>query len=558
MTLRHLVGISRVCDELIERVLPHLRSVLVEQLVLENGVLCVTARTWDDGAVGCLGCGVSSRRVHSRYVRRLADVPAGGHPVMITLSVRRLFCDNDDCGKVTFAEQVEGLTFFYGRRTPLLRGALEAMGVVLAARAVVRLSLLLGATVSRSTVLRLVMALPEPDWAVPRVLGVDDFATRRGHRYGTILIDCETHQPLDLLPGRESETFAVWLREHPGIEIICRDRALCYADGARTGAPQAAHCADRWHVWHNLGEAVERLVSQHRAALRAAALESAEDDDQYQHAGQADDEVQRQVPEGRFTSRARDTHARVQAEAAHGHSLREIARRLHMTRKTVTKYARAATPESLFHSQWQNRATILDPFKPYLYQRWSEGCTQANRLYQEIKERGFKGSYSTVCLFLLPLREGGRPPALLPPSPRRATRWIMSHPDHLEEDTGQYLKRLLEVSPELASATAHVRAFAALMANRDGVRLPEWIAAVRADPACGLRTFVNGLDTDLDAVVNGLSTQWSSGPVEGRVNDLKALKRAMFGRAGLPLLRKRLLLIAASRQPLTVTGTAAP
>ncbi|MFE0134493.1 transposase [Streptomyces sp. NPDC059037] len=285
----------------------------------------------------------------------------------------------------------------------------------------------------------------------------------------------------------------------------------------------------------------------------AVAKHPAEEVDPNQQPGQSTDEVPRRVPEGRFTNRARDTHTAVQAELAHGYSLREIARRLRMTRKTVTKYARAATPESLFRDQWQNRATILDPFKPYLCQRWSDGCTKANRLYDEIKELGFKGSYSTVCHFLLPLREG-RPPSPLPPSPRTATRWIMSHPDHLHEDNHQYLKRLLELSPELASATAHVRAFATLMDQRDGARLPDWIAAVRADPACGLSSFATGLETDQDAVVYGLSTKWSSGPVEGRVNDLKALKRAMFGRAGLPLLRKRLLLIASSRRPLTVTG----
>jgi transposase len=140
-----------------------------------------------------------------------------------------------------------------------------------------------------------------------------------------------------------------------------------------------------------------------------------------------------------------------------------------------------------------------------------------------------------------------------PPSPREATRWIMSHPDHLRTDDQLQLKALLTRSPELTAATAHVRTFATIMSNREGDRLPHWIADVCADDQCGLASFAAGLITDLDAVVFGMSTDWSSGPVEGRVNDLKALKRGMFGRARLPLLRKRLLLTAASRRPQTAT-----
>ncbi|MGW2254772.1 ISL3 family transposase [Kitasatospora sp. NPDC001660] len=525
---------------------------------VRDGLVVIEASTPEDVLMPCPGCGTRSGRAHSRYGRRLADAPCGGRGVVIELSVRRLFCDNRECLRVTFVEQIDGLTCRYGRRTPVLQRLLSALGVVLAARAVVRLALLLGVTVSRMTVLRLVMALPDPAWTTPRVLGIDEFATRKGRRYGTILVDCETHQPLDLLPDRDVDSVAAWLREHPGVEIICRDRATVFADGAHTGAPNAQHCADKWHVWHNLGEAVERLVSRHRSLLRDL-VEPAPEPEPPElvpppiETIEAVDAPPEPYPQGKFLDRLRDTHAAVRAHVEQGLSLRETARRLGLGRNTVRKYARAASPEAMLHGQWQNRSSKLDRFKPYLDQRIAEGCTNVSRLHRELQERGAQCSYSTLRDYVRPLRPdraaGSTPPIARPPSPRQATGWIMSHPDHLREGDQQQLKTLLARSPELTAAAGHVRTFATIMTNREGGRLRHWIADVCADEQAGLAGFAAGLLPDLDAVVYGMSTDWSSGPGEGRVNDLKALKRSMFGRAKPPLLRKRLLLTAASRRP---------
>jgi transposase len=522
--------------------LPHLAGVIVEGVTVAAGLLLVAARARAPEAA-CPKCGTMSGRVHSRYARTLADAAIGGRPVAIVLAVRRFFCAAPGCPSRTFAEQVSGLTTRYARKTPLLTAMLASIAVALAGRAGSRLAAGLGAPASRQVLLRLVMAAPDPAAAEPRVLGVDDFAIRRGQHYGTLLIDIETGAPLDLIEGRDARPLAEWLAARPGVEVICRDRSGSYADGARTGAPDAIQVADRFHLWQNLAKAVEKCAAAHRACLAEPAPPLVSEEpapalSEPDAAGPTD-------PAGKYAERTRRHHALVHELRAEGRGLREIARHLGWGLHTVQRLDRAATWQELADGRWKGpRPSKLDSFKPYLDQHADGARGSIRRLFLEIQALGYDGSYPVVRDYLArnsPAREP-LPPA--PPTVRDVTNWLTRRPDTLTEDEKPRLNAILDRCPELRAASEQVRAFAAMITGLTGENLPQWIDAARDAGLPGIASFAKGLEQDLDAVTNGLTMPWSSGPVEGRVNHIKMIKRQMFGRAGLPLLRKRVLLTA--------------
>jgi hypothetical protein len=314
-------------------------------------------------------------------------------------------------------------------------------------------------------------------------------------------------------------------------------------DGGTRGAPDAVQVADRWHLWHNLGEAVERAVS-HREHLPAGAVP------QVQAMGAATEPEPPPGPgparTGKIAGRTRARHAEVHRMLAEGSSFGKIASGLGLSRNTVRRFARATSPEELLvHDGTGRRASILGEHDAYLRERWNSGCTNAAQLWQEIRDRGYQGGRTHVRHYLARYRGSASVPVPVPAPPkvRAVTAWIMTRPDRLADTDKASLDAILAASPELAAVAASVRSFAQIMSERRGRKLLEpWMTAALATGEPALRSFVTGLRADQDAVTSGLSLPWSSGAVEGHVNRIKMLKRQMYGRASPDLLRRRVLL----------------
>ena len=454
--------------------------------------------------------------------------------------MRRFLCANPVCKTVTFAGQADGLTARYQRWSVPLAGLLSQIALELAGRAGVRLAVALGIAVHRSTLLQLMSDLPEPAiTSAPEMLGVDDFALRRGHVYATILVDAATGRAVDILPGREAGPLASWLTAHPGARVICRDRAGAYAEGARDGAPGAVQVADRWHLWHNLAEHTAKAVARHRACLKQiAAAEQAQPLPEPAVTAAA-------VPaaESRLAARMRDQHAAVQALAARGLGLRAIARELGVDRKTARRFAHAATSDEAV-ARAVSQPTVLDRYQPHLHRRWNEGCHDAAALHAEITALGYRGSLRTVYRYLQPLRTGTNPAALTPSALKigEVTSWLLRRAEDLNPRQQQLLAGVRGHCSQLDRLAEHVTSFAKMMTRRTGEReLADWLDRVDADDQPELHTFAAGIRLDLAAVTAGLSLPYSSGSTEGNVNRLKAIKRQMYGRACLDLLRKRVI-----------------
>jgi transposase len=518
----------------------------VEAISFAETTLNVVARTVTPLA-RCPRCSTPSCRVHSRYTRTLADLPCCGVPLVLTLQVRRFFCDVPQCPQRTFAERLPEAAPPYARRTTRLRAALVSIAFTAGGRPGAALSRALRLGVSRQTALRLIRRTPCADMedAPARVVGIDDWAWKRGQRYGTVICDLEQRRPVELLPEREAASVVTWLARHPGIAVVSRDRGGIYADAAAQGAPDAVQVADRWHLLKNLGDALEGFLRRERIQLPAADAELVTANDGPDGTGTPADASEPPPPETESAppSRRQERFAQVHARHRAGVSIRAIAAELGMARNTVRRYLRSdRCPD------WRRgrRRTRLDRYREFLLQRWTEGCHNGSQLFREIRERGYAGGATQVGAFIARLREQlptmpAPGPTPRPPSPRDL-RWLLARrPDGLDDAERAQLHALLAAHASVAMAHRLVQRFAAMVRERRAVDLEAWLADAAAGGIPEVAGFVEGIRRDRAAVEGALTLEWSQGQVEGQITRLKLLKRQMYGRAKFDLLRQRVL-----------------
>ena len=412
---------------------------------LEEGVITVVV-TPRQKAACCPDCHSLAERVHSRYVRTIADLPGAGHPVRLRLCVRRFFCPNTHCDRLTFAECLPEVAARRARRTQRLAEAQRMIGLDLGGQAGARQAGRQGMPTSPDTLLRLVHHCPANPVAAPRVLGIDDRAWKKGHTYGTILVDRESRQVIDLLPDRKAETVTAWLKERPGIEIISRDRAGTYADAARAGTPQAVQVADRWHLLANLRQALERLLHRERgwvqanrqteATVQAPSMQeplAVEPDPAIASSDQPMRRAERLQHGRREKRKAR--YAQVITLRAGGMNLSAIARQTGLDRRTIRHYLSVGQfPEIAPRS---SRLGVLSPFLPHLLKRWEGGCHNGAQLLREIREQGYRHSRGTLSDWVARQRQRTPEAAAAssqPLSPRLASWLLVRRADELSED----------------------------------------------------------------------------------------------------------------------------
>jgi transposase len=519
-----------------QELLPTGAGLVLEQVQLCGGVVHLFVHSSASGA-SCPVCGCWSEAFLCSYQRSIADLPLADRQVVVHLTVRRFRCRESSCPRKTFVEQVPMLAARYARRTRRLSSDLEFIGLALGGRPGSRLCRRQNKPTSRTTLLRLVRALPEPPIETPRELGVDEFAFRRGRRYGTILVNADSHNVIDLLEDPSADALVSWLDDHPGVQVICRDRDGVYASAATRGAPDAMQVADRWHIVHNLAAALERMAVRVLAPLHK------------QHAADALAKLDKQRKEadlptqGRIEMRNERRHAEIHALHNKGLTIMAIAGQLHLNRRTVRKFLGVGSVAEL-RRPLGTGPSRLDRFAAYLVRRWQEGCQVAAYLHDELRAQGYHGSKRSVRRFVEAWRRSQPPPPVrrVLPGPQTVCWLLLRRRSDLDDAERMLLNDLCRRSAELAVSRRLAQRFMILVRERRSGQLEQWIGDVQTTGPPELRGFSRNLRHDWLAVHAGFTVHWSSGPVEGNINRVKLIKRQMFGRAKFDLLRKRVLL----------------
>ena len=493
----------------------------------------------------CPECFKRSDSVHSCRRRRIQHLPCSGQTLWLVFSVRHWYCRNPACSRKIFAESLAPFAGSHQQSSQALQNLQRQLGLIAGGEAGKRAATAAGLRCSADTLLRRVINTPETKQSGAPHVGIDEWAWHRGHRYGTLIVNLDTHRPLVLLPGRDQRTLATWFRKYPEIQIVSRDRSGVYATAAREGAPQARQVADRWHLLKNIGDAPERMMYRHIPLIRLVASELSPKKSPEPELSVPAASLRR--PERLKQQTRKKRHQRwTEVMALHnkGCSFREISRITGLSRVTVSRWVRSGTfPEM---STRPPKRGLLDPWREWLKEQRESGNYNASRIWREMVARGFTGSETIVRDAVAKWRKGWNPPvttAVRLPSVSRVSRWLM--PWRITRDEENYASRFIslmcEKEPELKIAQQLALEFYRILKTQNKSQLSSWFTRVHESGSAEFRRVAAGMEADAAAICEAISSRWSNGVVEGHVNRLKMLKRQMYGRAGFELLRQRVM-----------------
>ncbi|MCP3733225.1 ISL3 family transposase [Sphingomonas sp. MG17] len=515
-----------------------MQNALRPSSVIPAGFTIVASAVADDGATivvrstsptsQCPRCGGISRHVHSRYRRQISDLPLAGRPVKLMADVRRFRCEAVLCAQRIFAERfANGVVAPWARRTGRLETLVHHLGLALGGRPAASFARRLMLPVSNDTLLRVVRRRGTPPLPLPTVIGIDDWAWRRNHRYGTIICDLERRRPIRLLPDREPATAQAWLSEQPQVKMIARDRGGAYARAAAKALPNAVQIADRWHLMENASraflDAVRRSMRQIRSAIGATTInpELLTAAERLQYEGYLHRE---------------ETNGAILALSKDGVAIKEIVRRTGHSRGTVRRVLRGERSDV-----FRTRETSLEAYLPWLDLQWAAGHHNGAALWRSLQTQGFRGSLRVVTEWATRRRRSDQVDTDTlhrVPSARTIARLMTIDRNDLSKAETVTVAAVEAGVPSLVDARSIIEGFHAMIRRKVGADLDPWIARARASLVA---SFANGVARDITAVRAAIVSQWSNGQTEGQITKLKLVKRQMYGRGKLDLLQARLI-----------------
>ncbi len=507
----------------------------------------------------CPLCKKKSKSIHSYYQRQLADLPVSNYQVKINLRSRRFICRNHICARKIFTERFCSELGTYSRRLQRSRDLLTKIGLELGGVKTAMISRWVGSSVSAATVIRMIKSLPAVDSIIcSGIIGVDDWALKKGRTYGTILVDLHQNRVIDLWEGRSAEALEAWLKQHPEVHTVARDRASAYSLGIRKGAPQARQVADRFHLLVNLREALDRAMQRQSETIKKCFVAFHDKQNArnqsipLNHETATGKRIQTENSElftGNVSPRRQFKFEQTKKLYAQGHSINAIAAHLKSNRKSIRRYIHLDVLPARNTPTTSEYSTNFDHFIPYIQQNYGPQTTY-KQLLADMIAQGFNGKYTSFCERmnrLVAQNLVGQPLDKPQPLARQQT-WsstklafiALTDTSLLPAKDLEFFTFLCQHSAPIQKAAELAQQFKTLLGKQHHGSFDEWLESA-SHPDSLLKNFAKGIKSDYHAVEQAINSDISSGKVEGHINKLKTIKRSMYGRAGIDLLTKMLL-----------------